>query len=143
MDPDNEIRLRILSILQRLSTKTRIFYRSEHSKNCIYEKSPDYLCQNQRLSHLRFYIKGDKKRYWSPHLHLELENFKVRKRNPYPIDIYGPDPIILWTLTYRLPNAFYDWSALSSSFVVLEPTHIMYSTYIRGQCLDPNRTFYG
>ena len=49
------------------------------------------LCED----HIWIFIIGAKKRYWSPHLHLELE--KKSENETHIRGLFGPDPT-LWTL---------------------------------------------
>lgn len=91
MNADKEIRLRLR------------FYK-DVSKNIDavrqkFEKASQYKYDSFKLkvaeNHIWIYIIGDKKEYWSPHLHLQLE---TKKENETHIrGLFGPDQS-LWTL---------------------------------------------
>ena len=91
MNPDNEIRLRLR--FYKDITENTDAVRAKFEK-FIHEKSPDYYAKI-RGYHIWLNIKGDKKRYWSPHLHLELE--KKSENETHIRGLFGPDPT-LWTL---------------------------------------------
>ncbi|HWR94221.1 MAG TPA: hypothetical protein VN192_03365 [Flavobacterium sp.] len=90
MDTNNEIRLllrfykdvddKMENVIQKFKNFT------EYDKSHFNIK----LCDD----HIWFYIIGDKKQYWSPHLHLQLESKENNKTHIR--GLFGPDQT-LWT----------------------------------------------
>ncbi|SHG07829.1 hypothetical protein SAMN05444396_104190 [Flavobacterium segetis] len=91
MDANKEIRLR-LRFYKDVMINTTVL----SQKFAIYAKSnpQDYFIKT-RGTHIWINIIGSEKRYYSPHLHLELE---AKSENETHIrGLFGPDPT-LWTL---------------------------------------------
>ncbi len=91
MDTNNEIRLRLRfnkEVNQNIDSLRQKFIQFTTTN------SPDYFLKI-RGYHIWINIKGPKKAYWSPHLHLEME---YKDQNETHIrGLFGPDPT-LWTL---------------------------------------------
>lgn len=83
-------------------------------------KSPDYLLKIKEY-HIWINIKGERKAYWSPHLHIELES---RGENETHIrGLYGPEPN-LWTffmfLHFIIAGIFIVFCGIAYSHYVLK-----------------------
>lgn len=91
MDANNELRLRLRFYKDvSINSYTLLKKFEEYSKLT----SGDYTVKTGG-NHIWLYIKGLKKSYYSPHLHLELE---AKNENETHIrGLFGPDPT-LWTL---------------------------------------------
>ena len=91
MDANNEIRLR-LRFYKDVSINSDILLKKfdAYSKS----SSDDYTVKTGG-NHIWLYIKGLKKSYYSPHLHLELE--PKNETETHIRGLFGPDPT-LWTL---------------------------------------------
>ena len=91
MDANNELRLRLRFYKDvSINSYTLLKKFEEYSKLT----SDDYTVKTGG-NHIWLYIKGLKKSYYSPHLHLELE---AKNENETHIrGLFGPDPT-LWTL---------------------------------------------
>lgn len=93
MDTQHEIRLR-LRFFKDISENIEIVRQKfiDYSKT----KSPDYLIKI-RDNHVQFTIKGEKQKYWSPHLTLELEEKEGDEKNTTHIrGLFGPAQT-MWT----------------------------------------------
>lgn len=93
MDTQHEIRLR-LRFTKDVSENIEIVRQKfiDYSK----KKSPDFLMKI-RDNHIQFTIKGEKQKYWSPHLTLELEEKEGDEKNTTHIrGLFGPAQT-MWT----------------------------------------------
>jgi VIT1/CCC1 family predicted Fe2+/Mn2+ transporter len=117
MNPENEItlRLRFYKDISENIEHTRLKF--EHYSNA---KPGDFIIKKAD-NHIWINIATPKKRYWTPHLHLEL----VPKGNceTHIRGLYGPDPT-LWTffmfLHFIIAGVFLIFSAIAYSDYVLK-----------------------
>ena len=120
MDANNELRLR-LRFYKDVMTNTNVL----SQKFADYAKTnPDDYAVKTRGTHIWINIKGDKKRYYSPHLHLELE---AKSENETHIrGLFGPDPT-LWTffmfLHFIIAGVFLIFSGITYSNSVLNKSY--------------------
>ena len=99
MDTNNEIRLRLRfykEVNQDIDSLRQKFIHFTTTN------SPDFILKIKEY-HIWINIKGSKKAYWSPHLHLEMES--KGENQTHIRGLFGPDPN-LWTFLYVF--AFYD-----------------------------------
>ena len=90
MDTNNELRLR-LRFYKGVMINTTVL--SQKFADFAKSNPTDYAVKT-RGTHIWISINGDKKSYYSPHLHLELE---AKNENETHIrGLFGPDPT-LWT----------------------------------------------
>lgn len=120
MDANNDIRLRLR------------FYKDVHENiNSLRQKfenhgktsSNDYLIKASH-NHIWLDIKGPKKQYWSPHLHLELE--PKGDNETHIRGLFGPDQS-LWTffmfLHFMVAGVFIIFGTIAySNYVLKMPT---------------------
>lgn len=91
MDSENEIRLRLRFYndveddVETLKEKFRTYQDNQH-QDCLIKVNDE---------HIWFHFKGDKKKYWSPHLHLEL--VPKEDNTTHIRGLFGPDAT-LWSL---------------------------------------------
>jgi hypothetical protein len=93
METDNEIRLRL-----------RFFKDVEENIDVVRQKFVDYAKNlpsgfliKIRPNHIQFTIQGEKQKYWSPHLSIELEEMEGNEKNATHIrGLFGPAQT-LWT----------------------------------------------
>lgn len=93
MEAQNDIRLRLRFYKDVPENKERI-----RDKFVAYKKimSPDYLMKI-RDNHIQFTVSGEKHRYWSPHLTVELEDLEGAEHSGTHIrGLFGPAQT-LWT----------------------------------------------
>jgi hypothetical protein len=117
MDANNEIRL-LLRFYKDISENTsHLLKKFEISSK---EKSTDYAVK-VKGNHVWISIIGSGKRYWSPHLHLEME---AKSENETHIrGLFGPDQA-LWTLFmflhFIIAGIFIVFGAIAYSNYVLK-----------------------
>lgn len=93
MDPQHEIRLR-LRFFKDISENIEIVRQKFIDRSKVI--SPDFLIK-VRYNHIQFTIKGEKQKYWSPHLTLELEEKEGDEKNATHIrGLFGPSQT-MWT----------------------------------------------
>lgn len=120
MDANNEIRLRL-----------RFYKDVDANPDVVRQKFINYKinCKDDchlkiRHNHIWMNIPDSKKQYWSPHLHLELEE---KENNTTHIrGLYGPEPT-LWTLFmflhFIVAGIFIVFSAIAySNYMLKMPT---------------------
>ncbi len=91
MDADHQIRLRLRFYKDVTETLGQVRQKFElFSQN----KSPDFKV-NACDDHVWIHIAGAQKKYWSPHLHLQLE--PTETNGTHIRGLFGPDQT-LWTL---------------------------------------------
>lgn len=91
MDPENEIRLR-LRFYKDVNDSVTVLKEKFQAHR---DSQPQDYSVKVNDEHIWFHFKGEKKQYWSPHLHLELE---PKEDNTSHIrGLFGPDST-LWTL---------------------------------------------
>ena len=122
MDANNELRLR-LRFYKDVMTNTNVL----SQKFADYAKTnPDDYAVKTRGTHIWINIKGDKKRYYSPHLHLELE--AKSESETHIRGLFGPDPI-LWTffmfLHFIIAGVFLIFSGIAYSNSVLNKSYTL------------------
>lgn len=93
MDSSNEIRLR-LRFYKDVAENADVLRQKFAHQTTI--NNPDYFLKI-RGYHIWFNIKGAKKTYYSPHLHIELE--PKSESETHIRGLFGPDPT-LWTFFY-------------------------------------------
>ncbi|WP_281237811.1 hypothetical protein [Flavobacterium praedii] len=117
MDTNNEIRLRLRfykDVNQNIDSLRQKFiqFTTTHS--------PDYILKIKEY-HIWINIKGDKKAYWSPHLHLEMES--KGENQTHIRGLFGPDPN-LWTffmfLHFMIAGTFIIFCGIAYSDYVLK-----------------------
>ncbi len=119
MEVDNEVRLLLRFYKDVPQNTENVLQKFKAYKE---EKKPNY---NLKISgtHIWIFINGEQKKYYSPHLHLELEN---RSENETHIrGLFGPDPT-LWTffmfLHFIIAGVFLVFCGiLYSNFVLKNP----------------------
>jgi hypothetical protein len=120
MNPNNEIRLRLRFYKE---VNENIDSLREKFENHTKTSSPDYFVKI-RGYHIWLNIKGAKKAYWSPHLHLELEKKENGKTNIR--GLYGPDPT-LWTffmfLHFIIAGTFLIFCGIAYSDYILKSAY--------------------
>jgi hypothetical protein len=90
MEVDNEVRL-ILRFYKDVSqNRDTVLKKFENFKQ---QKNPNYSLKISG-THVWIFIHGDQKKYYSPHLHLEME--KKEETETHIRGLFGPDPT-LWT----------------------------------------------
>ncbi|CAN1504837.1 hypothetical protein MCETHM1_00608 [Flavobacteriaceae bacterium] len=120
MGTNNEIRLRLRFYkdvnqdIDSLRQKFILF---------INTNSPDYALKIKEY-HIWINIKGTKKAYWSPHLHLEMES--KGDNQTHIRGLFGPDPD-LWTffmfLHFMIAGTFIIFSGIAySHYIIKEST---------------------
>ena len=93
MDTQHEIRLR-LRFFKDISENIEIVRQKFIDRSKVI--SPDFLIK-VRDNHVQFTIKGEKQKYWSPHLTLELEEKEGEEKNATHIrGLFGPSQT-MWT----------------------------------------------
>lgn len=90
MEVDNEVRL-LLRFYKTVPQNTAILLQKFHDFKK--ENNTDYSIRIGGY-HIWIYINGERKQYYSPHLHLELES--QTENQTYIRGLFGPDPT-LWT----------------------------------------------
>lgn len=117
MNPKNEIRLRLRfykEVNQNIDSLRQKFiqFTTTHS--------PDYILKIKEY-HIWINIKGDKKAYWSPHLHLEMES--KGENQTHIRGLFGPDPN-LWTffmfLHFMIAGTFIIFCGIAYSDYILK-----------------------
>lgn len=91
MDTHNEIRLRLRFYKDVAENIDDVRQKFEDNKF----RSPEDYSIKVNENHIWLHIIGDKKHYYSPHLHVELE--KHHEQGTHIRCLFGPDPT-LWTL---------------------------------------------
>lgn len=122
MDTNNEIRLRL-----------RFYKDCNENIDSLLQKfnrfaltnSPDFILKIKD-NHIWINIKGDKKAYWSPHLHLEME---TKGENQTHIrGLFGPDPN-LWTffmfLHFMIAGTFIIFCGIAYSHYIMKTSLTM------------------
>ena len=90
MDANNEIRLRLRFYKDVDDNIENVQQKFEnYSKNDLTD-----FAINVHENHIWFYVIGPKKRFWSPHLHLQLE--PKTEKETHIRGLFGPDQT-LWT----------------------------------------------
>jgi hypothetical protein len=120
MDANNEIRLRLRfykEVNQNIDSLRQKFIEFTTTK------SPDYILKIKEY-HIWINIKGIKKAYWSPHLHLEMES--KGENQTHIRGLFGPDPG-LWTffmfLHFMIAGIFIIFAGIAySDYVLNKPT---------------------
>lgn len=93
MHAENSIRLR-LRFYKDIDENIEVV--RQKFVNYSKEISPDFLMKI-RNNHIQFTIKGEKQRYWSPHLSVELEEKEGNEKNATHIrGLFGPAQT-MWT----------------------------------------------
>nr|WP_315251009.1 hypothetical protein [uncultured Flavobacterium sp.] len=117
MDANNEIRLRLRfykGVNQNIDSLRQKFIEFTATK------SPDYLLKIKEY-HIWINIKGPKKAYWSPHLHLEME--PKGENQTHIRGLFGPDPG-LWTffmfLHFMIAGTFIIFCGIAYSDCILK-----------------------
>jgi hypothetical protein len=117
MDTNNEIRLRL-----------RFYKDVNENRDSLRQKfiqftttnSPDFFLKIKEY-HIWINIKGTKKAYWSPHLHLEMES--KGDNQTHIRGLFGPDPN-LWTffmfLHFMIAGTFIIFCGIAYSHYVLK-----------------------
>lgn len=122
MDTNNEIRLR-LRFYKDISENINVIRQKfeNYKLNC-----DDDFCLIIKHNHIWMNVPESKRRYWSPHLHLEL----VEKDNneTHIRGLFGPDPT-LWTLFmflhFIVAGIFMIFSGIAyTNYVLKQPTTI-------------------
>jgi hypothetical protein len=120
MDANNEIRLRL-----------RFYKDVEENIDVVRQKFEDYKvnCSEDchikiKHNHIWMNIPEQKREYWSPHLHLELEPKGYNETHIR--GLFGPEPT-LWTLFmflhFMVAGIFVIFSAIAySNYVLKQPT---------------------
>ncbi|MBF4473425.1 hypothetical protein [Flavobacterium sp. HJJ] len=117
MDTNNEIRLRLRfykEVDQNIDSLRQKFIQFTTTK------SPDFILKIKEY-HIWINIKGSKKAYWSPHLHIEMESKGENRTNIR--GLFGPDPG-LWTffmfLHFMIAGTFIIFCGIAYSDYVLK-----------------------
>ncbi len=93
MNTENSIRLR-LRFYKDIDENIEVV--RQKFVNYSKEISPDFLMKI-RNNHVQFTIKGEKQRYWSPHLSVELEEKEGNEKNATHVrGLFGPAQT-MWT----------------------------------------------
>ncbi|MBK0370427.1 hypothetical protein [Flavobacterium agrisoli] len=90
MEVDNEVRL-LLRFYKDVSQNTDVVI--QKFIDFKQQKNPNYSLKISD-NHVWIFINGERKKYYSPHLHLELE--KSNENETHIRGLFGPDPT-LWT----------------------------------------------
>ena len=120
MDANNEIRLRLRFYKDIDESLEAVRQKFENYKNT---KKADCLVKIKH-DHIWINIPDEKREYWSPHLHLELE---PKDNNGTHIrGLFGPEPT-LWTLFmflhFMVAGIFVIFSGIAySNYVLKQPT---------------------
>ena len=122
MDTNNELRLR-LRFYKDVIINTTVL--SQKFADFAQSNQTDYAVKT-RGTHIWISINGDKKSYYSPHLHLELE---AKSENETHIrGLFGPDPT-LWTffmfLHFIIAGVFLIFSGIAYSNSVLNKSYTL------------------
>jgi hypothetical protein len=120
MDANNEIRLRLRfykEVDQNIDSLRQKFILFTNTN------SPDYILKIKEY-HIWINIKGIKKAYWSPHLHLEMES--KGENQTHIRGLFGPDPN-LWTffmfLHFIIAGTFIIFCGIAySDYILKAPT---------------------
>ncbi len=120
METNNELRLR-LRFYKDVMINTTVL--SKKFADFAKSNPVDYAVKT-RGTHIWINIKGQKKSYYSPHLHLELE---AKNENETHIrGLFGPDPT-LWTffmfLHFIIAGVFLIFSGIAYSNSVLKKSY--------------------
>nr|WP_315157991.1 hypothetical protein [uncultured Flavobacterium sp.] len=117
MDASNEIRLRLRfykEVNQNIDSLRQKFIEFTTTK------SPDYILKIKEY-HIWINIRGSKKAYWSPHLHLEMES--KGENQTHIRGLFGPDPG-LWTffmfLHFMIAGTFIIFCGIAYSDYILK-----------------------
>jgi len=91
MDLEKQIPLRLRFEIETLKPKQAIIENAQQLKE---ELKPDYQI-TVSTEHIWLYVGANNKKYYSPHLHLELE--EMESSNAIKVKgLFGPDPV-LWS----------------------------------------------
>ena len=117
METENEIKLRLRFYRDIPKNSTEILQKfKDHS----IQKSDNFSIRNSE-NHIWLDIIASKRRYWTPHLHLELE--PKGETDTHIRGLYGPDPT-LWTffmfLHFIIAGVFLIFGAMTYSDYVLK-----------------------
>ncbi|MCG9791303.1 hypothetical protein [Flavobacterium algicola] len=117
MDTDKEITLRLRFYLDIPENSIQILQKfKDHSL----QKSDDFAVKKSG-NHIWLDIIESKRKYWSPHLHLEIES--KSEKETHIRGLYGPDPT-LWTffmfLHFIIAGIFLVFCAIAYSDSVLK-----------------------
>ena len=117
METENEIKLRLRFYRDIPKNSTEILQKfKDHS----IQKSDNFSIRNSE-NHIWLDIIASKRRYWTPHLHLELE--PKGETDTHIRGLYGPDPT-LWTffmfLHFIIAGVFLIFGAMAYSDYVLK-----------------------
>jgi len=117
MDANNEIRLRLRfykEVNQDIDSLRQKFIQFTTTN------SPDFFLKIKEY-HIWINIKGAKKAYWSPHLHIEMES--KGENQTHIRGLFGPDPD-LWTffmfLHFMIAGTFIIFCGIAYSDYVLK-----------------------
>ncbi|OCB78107.1 hypothetical protein [Flavobacterium crassostreae] len=117
MEVDNEVRL-LLRFYKNVPQKTTVLL--EKFENFKAVLHPDFYVKTSG-NHVWLHIKGAQKKYYSPHLHLELEH--TAEDQTYIRGLFGPDPV-LWSffmfLHFLIAGVFLIFSGILYSNYVLK-----------------------
>jgi hypothetical protein len=121
MNSSNEIRLR-LRFYKDVAENADVLRQKFAHQTTI--KNPDYFLKI-RGYHIWFNIKGTKKTYYSPHLHIELE--PKGESETHIRGLFGPDPT-LWTffmfLHFIVAGLFLIFGGIAYSNYVLKNPYL-------------------
>lgn len=117
METENEIKLRLRFYRDIPKNSTEILQKfKDHS----IQKSDNFSIRNSE-NHIWLDIIASKRRYWTPHLHLELE--PKGETETHIRGLFGPDPT-LWTffmfLHFIIAGVFLIFGAMTYSDYVLK-----------------------
>ncbi len=114
MDTSKEVRLRLRfykDLDENIQTISRKF-ETYSEKKCVLKLKGNHIWMN---------VTADKKAYWSPHLHIELE--KTTENTTHIRGLFGPDPT-LWTffmfLHFMIAGVFLIFSMIAYSDFTLK-----------------------
>ncbi|KVV14290.1 hypothetical protein ACRASX_01750 [Flavobacterium sp. TMP13] len=120
MEVDNQVRL-LLRFYQDVPENTATIL--QKFENLKQEKNPNYNIKTSG-THIWLFIQGEQKKFYSPHLHLELE--EKDKNETHIRGLFGPDPT-LWT--------FFMFLHFIIAGVFLIFCGILYADYVLHQAL--------
>lgn len=121
MDANNEVRLLLRFYKDVFENSKQLLHKFEVGSK---EKSNDYTIK-VKGNHVWISIIGEKKQYWSPHLHLEME--PTNENETHIRGLFGPDQA-LWTLFmflhFIIAGIFIVFCAIAYSNYVLKAPFI-------------------
>ena len=117
MDPENEITLRLRFNQDIQENSASLLSKFEKYSNI---RSEDFIIKTSD-NHIWLDIVPSKRKYWTPHLHLELE--PKSDSETHIRGLFGPDPT-LWTffmfLHFVIAGVFFIFGAMAYSDYVLK-----------------------